>query len=193
MIEPGYNTSFSEGNNLGATAARGEYLLLLNDDALPEPDALVELWNVRKRAEVIGCLIVQDDGRVNHAGTEVLDWPDHIGRGDSLEQWHSRGFHWRESVTFACALVRADWYEERGGLDEAYVYSFEDTDFCLRTLEAGGRVAVQLDAVVRHNECGTRPSGGTNDQANGARYRMLWSERVRPLVAAYRNEVRKDA
>ena len=54
VIEPGYNTSFSEGNNLGAKAATGDYLLLLNDDMVLEPDALARLWACREKASLVG-------------------------------------------------------------------------------------------------------------------------------------------
>lgn len=186
VIEPGYNASFSEGNNLAAQAAQGEYLLLLNDDAVPESEAVARLWSARDAAEVLGCLILQDDGTVNHAGTDVLPWPDHIGRGSSLADWLP-GLHDREAVTFACVLIRADWYAKLEGLDEGYVYSFEDVDFCLRTIANGGRVAVHLGAVVRHNECGTRPRGGTNDGTNAQRYRERWGETVAGIVERYRS------
>lgn len=190
VVEPGYNASFSAGNNLGAKAAEGEYLLLLNDDAKLEPPALYRLWEAREKAEILGCLIVESNGQVNHAGTEIVDWPDHIGRGDPVENWWGQGVLRREAVTFACVLISAAWYAKLGGLDEAYVYSFEDTDLCVRTMVEGGRIAVHTGAIVNHDECGTRPRGGQNDVANARRYRELWLEKVPQIVERYRADGR---
>lgn len=184
VIEPGYNTTFSAGNNLAAKAATGKSLLLVNDDVILSPESLQLLWEAREQAEVLGCLIVHASGTVNHAGAQVVPHPDHIGRHSSVEQW--RGVKPRQAVTFACVLIDAGWYNELGGLDERYVYSFEDTDFCMRTMQAGGRVAVQLDAVVTHDECGTRPRGGKNEQANAVIFSQTWPpDRVAEIVKRY--------
>lgn len=191
VAEPGYNTSYSEGNNLAARAASGRWLLLLNDDARFGPDLLARLWESRERAHVLGCLILHGDGTVNHAGTKLVPWPDHVGRHDPAARWRRNAVEAREAVTFACALVQAEWYRKLDGLDERYFYSFEDTDFCLRTLEAGGHVAVNLGAEVEHDECGTRERGGRNDVDNAAVYRAAWpEEKVRGTVAAYWDRIK---
>lgn len=185
VIEPGYNTSFSTGCNFGAKAASGDYLLLLNDDVRLGMSALGQLWAARGAADVVGCLICHADGTVNHAGTKLVPWPDHVGRGAAVSPAHI-GTVAREAVTFACALVTKEMWDRLGGLDERFHYSFEDTDFCLRVLEAGGRIACALGARVTHDECGTRERHGPRDRANAETYRELWpAEKVEQIVGKY--------
>lgn len=175
VVEPGYNTSFSAGNNLAAKVfSTANYYLLLNDDLQPRPDFLRELWAGRRRFDVTGALILHSDGTVNHAGTKVYPWPDHIARGaPSVEA----GLFQREAVTFAAALIDGAVYR-RFRLDERYHYSFEDTDFCLRVIDAAGTVGVNLAAVATHDECGTRERHGPQDVANAKAYAERWPERV---------------
>lgn len=165
----GYNTTFSEGNNLGAKLARKAanvpYLLLLNDDVSPRPDFLATLWENRHSGDVTGCLLVHGDGTVNHAGSQLLPYPDHLGRGDPEAKWLG-GCVPVYAVTFAVALIRHETWEALGGLDERYSYGFEDTDFCVRVLQRGGIIMCNRDAVAAHEECGTRVRGGKSDKEN---------------------------
>lgn len=170
--------TFSSGNNLIAGAAQGSHLLLLNDDARPAPDCIARLWEARDQAEVLGTLIFHRSGTVNHAGSLVDAGTlrtDHIGRHAPAEQWDRKDIPLRPAVTFACVLIRRDWWEKLGGLDERYVWGWEDTDFCLRTIEAGGSVRVDLGARVTHDECGTRPRNGPRDMDNYTLFHRLWA------------------
>lgn len=186
VVEPGYNMSYSAGNNLAARHSRAGWLLLLNNDVRLRPGALVQLWRHRREAPVLGCLIVNSDGTVNHAGTSLLPWPAHMRRGeDPRAVVDSAGEPCPEvdAVTFACVLIRRDVWDKLGGLDEGYWYCFEDTDFCCRAREAGYDIRVCLQAVVEHDECGTRERGGSYEGENARRYADRWpDEKVRTLL-----------
>lgn len=176
--------TFSSGNNMLAKAARGSHILLLNDDAVPAPGALAALWARRHSAQVLGSLILHTSGTVNHAGTMVdaaTMRTDHIGRHADPKRWrdlagtkHFSG-PLRPAVTFAMVLIERAWWERLGGLDERYVWGWDDTDFCLRTLEAGGDIRVALDAEATHDECGTRPRNGPRDVQNYQLFHQLWA------------------
>jgi GT2 family glycosyltransferase len=182
VIEPGYNTSFSEGNNLGAKAARGEYLLLLNDDMVLEPEALARLWAAREKADLVGMLILNTDGTVNFAGTALWPSSHHMLRNAPREDVEEDAFYRCEAVTGAAILLRKSLYDRLGGLDERYIYGWEDTDFCCRVLDSGGTIGVCMNAVAIHDECGTRVRG------NGGYYRnnfeLFTTTWPKPRIAA---------
>jgi GT2 family glycosyltransferase len=189
VIEPGYNTSFSEGNNLGSKVATSDYLLLLNDDMVLEPECLGNLWQARGRADLIGMLIMNTDGTVNHAGTCLWPTPHHIGRNDPRDFHEADAVMKCDAITFAAAFMRADWYHARGGLDERYIYGYEDTDFSCKSLDAGGTTAVAMNAIAIHDECGTRVRGdGGYHQNNSQLWRRTWTkERVERILEGYWN------
>lgn len=182
VIEPGYNTSFSEGNNLAAEAARAEWLWLLNNDAQPTTECLSELWAAR--GDVTGCLISHVDGSVNHAGVGLAPWPHHLARGNSIAS--VRGAYSEPAprvpaVTFASVLIRRTVWDALGGLDPVYWYCYEDTDFCCRAIEAGYVINLALGALVSHDECGTRERGGAYEQQGADEFRMRWGSKLLAL------------
>lgn len=192
-LEPGYNTTFSTGNNLAVRALKGraDWLLLLNDDVQPEGFMLPNLWRRRDQADILGTLLLHADGTVNHAGTLVTPkFTDHIGRRDPRDRWEKDAAVAVPSVTFAVALIRRTLWDDLGGLDEGYRYGWEDTDFCLRALEAGATIRCVRDAVAVHDECGTRPRGGALDSENYQLFQKRWGAKVLAVLAKYRNRMR---
>lgn len=198
-LDPGYNTTYSAGNNLAVETIQksspSEWLLFLNDDAIPEPTWLAELWSKRELADVVGCLLLNQDGTVNHAGTEVSakglgGCSNHLGRNQPREDFS--GFAYTPSVTFAAALVNAGTFERVGGFDPRYNYGFEDTDFCLKVIADGGRVGCARDAVAIHDECGTRPRGGEADQHNVEQFIQTWKHRLFTVLSEYVKDMKPE-
>jgi GT2 family glycosyltransferase len=110
---------------------------------------------------------------------------DHLGRGQARKDWESKEAAYCDAVTFAAALIKRDTWDFLGGLDEAYRYGWEDTDFCMRVLEAGGAIKCARDAVALHDECGTRPRGGQNDSTNYQLFTSRWEAKIPALLTAY--------
>ncbi|MFP3923914.1 glycosyltransferase family 2 protein [Pseudomonas sp. W5-36] len=134
--------NYSRINNVAAAQARGEYLVLLNNDtAIVHSRWLDELLNHALRPEVgvVGAKLLFPNGRMQHAGVRLgMDGPaghQHIG-----EPSHIQGYMQRvqvdqdlSAVTAACLMVRRSIYEEVGGLDEeAFVVSYNDVDLCMK-------------------------------------------------------------
>lgn len=184
----GQNVSYSQGNNALAHQAirRGHtHLVLLNDDAVLAPDALEALDTAIRHdpKAIVGALLVEADGkRVNHAGHDPRLGDPHIGRGMPASTFRGGGIASAPCVTFAFAAVPAALWQELGGLDEGYVYGYEDTDFCLRARERGARIVVQRNAEAVHGECGTRPRGGAQDVMNAKRFQARWGHRLGELL-----------
>jgi GT2 family glycosyltransferase/Flp pilus assembly protein TadD len=173
------NLGFAKACNQGARAARGKYLVFLNNDTIPQPgwlSSLVSEVDAHPEVGIVGSKLLYPDGTVQHAGV-VRDsqhlLPYHIYKsfaGDHPAVNQRREF---QIVTAACLLIRRALFEEVGGFDEAYVNGFEDADLCLKVREQGHVVVYQPRSVVVHLESQT-PGRKQNEDANAARFLDRW-------------------
>jgi len=176
----GRNLSFAEANDWAIGELSADRALLLNNDARLTAGSLQAMLG--HDAPIVGALILDEDGSVNHAGVRIAldDGPYHLGRGDDPERWAGRCAP-TEATTFAAALVRRDAYLGAGGMDDGYWYGFEDVDLCLRIRERGGEILTCREARVLHAEKTTRGDGF--DAQNFDRYRRTWLETGRARAA----------
>lgn len=182
--EGGFN--FSAINNFGAQAARGEYLLLLNNDVeLETPDFVREMLSYAQRPDVgaVGAKLFYPDGTVQHAGV-------FIGIGGSAGHNHkghprnSAGDMYRLAttqnlcaVTGACLMVKSELYARFGGLDaENFAVAYNDVDFCLRLWQAGYLNVMTPFAQATHYESKSR---GDDTRAGGEKQARYEAERTR--------------
>lgn len=175
--------NFSRMCNLAAREARGELLLLLNDDTVPlQRDWMARMAAQAGRREVGACgaFLTYPDGRIQHAGVMIgtsngAGHPGRLSTGSAIWPWLAMT---REqlAVTGACLMTRRAVWEEMGGLDETYPVNYNDVDFCLRCGDAGYKVILEADARVEHRESTTRATG----IRYGERRRFLerWSRRL---------------
>lgn len=164
--------NYSSINNRAAACARGEILVLLNNDIeIVARDWLVELVSHAIRPEIgaVGALLYYPDGKIQHAGVvlgiagpmKVGGIAGHVGKYFSPKQavggnrTHvAQNF---SAVTAACLAVRKKLFEEIGGFDEINLpVSFNDVDFCLKILKAGYRNLWTPFAILVHHESATR-------------------------------------
>jgi GT2 family glycosyltransferase len=150
------NVGFAGAVNLGAAEARGEYLVLLNDDAEVLPgwlEALVESAESRPDLAAVGSTLLFADGTVQEIGAVI--WSDgsatNVGRGQP-EKSLRYGFERRVDYCSGCSmLVRRSTWLQVGGLDEGYFPAYyEDVDLCFRIQELGKEVWVQPRSQVVH-------------------------------------------
>lgn len=152
------NLGFAAGCNRARASARGEFLVLLNDDVEVEAgwlEALVETAAAHPAAAAVGSRVLFPDGTLQEAGCVV--WDDGstapVGRGVAAE---ARAYEHLRQVDYcsACALlVRARCWDEAGGMDAEYFPAYyEDTDLCLAMQERGFTILYEPRAVVRHVE-----------------------------------------
>ncbi|WP_236692034.1 rhamnan synthesis F family protein [Amantichitinum ursilacus] len=152
--------NFSAMNNMAAREAKGEYLLLLNNDtAAIQDNWLEELVRIALRPDVgmVGPRLLYPDGRVQHAGVVLgLRGPaDHPFIGMNRDE---RGYMNRlqvtqnySAVTAACALIRTSLYHAVGGMDEtAFKVSYNDVDLCLKVRAAGYLIVFTPHVSVMH-------------------------------------------
>lgn len=166
------NLGFSGGCNVGIKAARGDVLILLNQDTCVAPDWLETLCAAVQEPEIgiVGCKVLYPDGQtIQHAGGG-FEWPlalaHHYGQGERDDgQWDIP--RQVEYVTGAAMAFRRSLVEHIGMLDEGFWPGyFEDGDYCLRASEAGYRIWYAPQAILVHQET----SSITNKAAVGRAY-----------------------
>ncbi|MBL5882906.1 glycosyltransferase [Lelliottia aquatilis] len=152
--------NYSAINNMAAREARGEYLVLLNNDTgVIENNWLDHLLNHGLRPEVgiTGARLLYPSGNIQHAGVVMgLRGPaDHpFINSEKDKPGYMNRLHCDQNynvVTAACLLVRKSVYEAVGGLDEEqFRVSYNDVDFCLKVREAGYLTVWTPYSVVMH-------------------------------------------
>lgn len=163
LLEPGTNTGFTGGCNLGAAATGTEFLAFVNSDALVEPGALAALVAVAARPEVglasASLRLAGTPELLNTAGNPVhvlgLSWAGHLGEPASAHAVERP----IPSATGAAVAVRRSVWEALGGFTEEFFAYCEDADLSLRCWQQGWDVVYVPSAVVLHHyEFGRNPA-----------------------------------
>ncbi|MCC8986147.1 MAG: glycosyltransferase, partial [Candidatus Contendobacter sp.] len=157
--------NYSAINNHAARLARGEFLLLLNNDTvILDHDWLETLVAIGLRPDVgaVGCRLIYPNRSIQHAGVIVGlgGVADHIGIGLPME---TPGYMGRarlsqnfSAVTAACLLVRQQVFFDVGGFDERdFAVLFNDVDFCLKLGERGYRIVWSPSVTLIHHGSST--------------------------------------
>ena len=157
--------NYSAINNYGATFARGEYLLLLNNDTeIINPDCLEELLGYCMRSDVgaVGARLYYEDDTIQHAGV-VLGMGGIAGHIMCQASCEDKGYFGRavnvqeiSAVTAACMLMKVEDFEAVGGFDEEFVVAFNDIDLCMKERAAGKKVVFTPYAELYHYESKSR-------------------------------------
>jgi glycosyltransferase involved in cell wall biosynthesis len=178
VIEAPGPFNFSALNNRAAAEARGEVLLLLNNDiSVIHPDWLDEMvaQAVRPNVGAVGARLLYPDGKVQHAGV-VLGINGVAGHllyhapGDEPGYYkHLKTPRNVSAVTAACLAMRKAVYDEVGGLDaERLAVAFNDVDLCLKVRKAGYDIVWTPWAELHHHESASR--GDDRAPADQARF-----------------------
>ena len=169
--EAGFN--YSAINNFGFKFAKGDYIMLLNNDVeLITSDIFQSMLGFCMRPEVgiVGAKLLYNDHTVQHAGVLVGagGLADHVFKGIHEDDpgYMGRAISSQDvsAVTAACLLVKRSVYEEVGGLEEEFQVAFNDVDFCLKVRKAGYLVVYDADVKLFHYESKSRGMEDTTDR-----------------------------
>lgn len=175
--------NFSAMCNLGVRRAKGEFVLLLNDDI----EVIEKNWlrimlgqALLPGVGAVGAKLWYPEGeKMQHAGVTNM----HVGPSHKMTTFpddrtyyygHNTVSYDMLAVTAACLLVKKAVYEEAGGLDENMAVSYNDVDFCFTLAERGYRNVFRNDAVLLHHESASRGLDGESDE----KWRRLLEEKA---------------
>jgi len=154
------NVGFAAACNLGARAAAGEYLLLLNPDCILPPGALTALvrgMNILPNTMLAGAHMVNPDGSEQRGGRRCLLTPSSaLGEMAGLRKLNRHHTpmpcetHDVAAVSGACMCIRKADFELLGGMDEGYFLHVEDMDLCMRVAKAGKRIVCVPEVTIAH-------------------------------------------
>ncbi len=156
------NLGYRRGNQLGIQQARGEYIVVMNDDVELHPRLLEELVDAARREERVAIvapaiLVYGDSTRVNAAGSDLLPVGFYAARGKDHPFQGLRRPRGIAAASGCCFLVRRDFLERSGGfapvfdtLPSGWHASLEDLDLCWRAWAEGWRVVYQPKALLWH-------------------------------------------
>lgn len=165
--------NYSAINNFGVRHARGDYLLLLNNDVeIINGDWLTEMLShcQRKEVGIVGAKLYYPDNTIQHAGIIIgiggIAGSVFVGLPRAFSGYlHKASIQLDLSaVTAACMLVKRSVFEQVGGLEEKLKVAFNDVDFCLRVREKGYLVVYDPYAELYHYESKTRGAEDTKEK-----------------------------
>ena len=174
------NLGFVGSCNRGAEAARGRYVVMLNNDTQVLDgwlDALAETFRLFPDTGLAGGVLVYPDGTMQEAGGIVFrdgsGW--NYGKGDEAGR---PSYQYTREVDYcsgACIMLETRLFRELGGFDEHYAPAYyEDTDLAFRVREKGLKVRVQPRSVIIHHEGAT---SGTDLNEGAKRYQAVNREK----------------
>jgi GT2 family glycosyltransferase len=184
LVSTGANLGYAGGNNVGIKLAleRGaDYILLMNPDAYVTPECvdemLVRLTSAPDLAAVSPIILNHGDGTIWYAGSEI-DWKTgathHIGANEKdIGQYDDVEFTSRGN---GCVMLfRSEALRSVGLLDERYFLYYEETDWSVRAMKKGMRIAIAPKARAYHEpSLSTGGSGGRIYQYYLTRNRLLF-------------------
>lgn len=156
------NWGFGAAVNAGAKTALdhgAETIVVLNPDATMDQAEMVRLVAaVGNDPGLMACpLIKTSHGDIWFDGMELYTATGRVASNRRREQPAGPHQPW---LTGACFAISQDLWLRTGGFDEDYFLYWEDVDFSLRVLRAGGRLGVLHDVVAIHDPGGTQTGLG---------------------------------
>lgn len=157
VLQNSVNLGFGAANNEGLQAAAGRFILLLNSDAFPEPNAIREMLSFLQEhadAGVAGPRILNQDGSLQIScykfPSPVHAWKENLWLSRGYNDWAHDEVREVEFVIGACMLVRREAFLDVGGFDEKYFMYSEEADWERRMRDRGWKVMFVPSARVTH-------------------------------------------
>ncbi|MGC8602465.1 MAG: glycosyltransferase family 2 protein, partial [Desulfomonilaceae bacterium] len=168
ILEAGRNLGFAAANNLGFSISSGEFVLLLNTDALLDTKCLSRMLDLTKsddRIALVGPQLLNLDGTnqtsyeatptlltetTNRSLLKRLFPKRYPGKNENLTEARDV-----ETVIGAVMLIRRKAFNEVGGFDPSYFFFFEETDLAMRLRLAGWKIKHEPAAKAIHLQGGS--------------------------------------
>lgn len=165
VIDADMEFNYSKINNLGVKNAKGEYIVLLNNDTeIISPDWLSNMVGYAMQSHIgaVGAKLIYPDNTLQHCGVVlgIAHTAGHFGVGTSR---FDNGFYARYmvpydngAVTAACLMVKKSKFLEVNGLDEELSVAFNDVEFNIKLLKKGYYNVCLPQVMLYHYESKSR-------------------------------------
>jgi O-antigen biosynthesis protein len=169
LLKNNQNYGFSKAVNQGVKIAKGDFICLLNPDALVEIKTLDILYrHLQNNIDVgiVGAKVVNPDGSLQLAskrsfptfliGLSKLLGLDKLFPKSKLFGKYNKTFDNENKITVvdavsgSCMMFRKKLFQQMEGFDESFFLYFEDTDFCTRVMDAGYKILFIPKAIIIH-------------------------------------------
>lgn len=182
IIENGCNNGFGRACNQAIGQSTGEFVLLLNNDAHVQPDALDRFeQDLRElpRAAIVAGQLYGPDGATQRAHGVLPTVRAELGLGrPPLPKLAPDRPNEVETVVGACMAVRRAAIAQAGLLDEAFFFYFEETEWCARLRRCGWQVWLDPRIRVTHLKGASTRTVRRGAQVEMLRSRLLFYRRV---------------
>ncbi|HZX91872.1 MAG TPA: glycosyltransferase [Rudaea sp.] len=176
VIRNAQNLGFVGSCNAGAGAARGDFVLFLNNDTVVTAgwlEALLRCFDEEPDAGLVGAKLVYPDGRLQEAGGIIFSDGSGWNYGRFEDPADPR-YNFRREADYcsgAAILIRRELLAKMGGFDARYAPAYyEDTDLAFAVRAAGLKVFYEPRAVVVHFEGVT---AGTDTASGMKRFQVV--------------------
>ena len=152
--------NFSKLMNFGVAHAKGNYLLLLNNDTeVITPNWIETMLGICAREDVgaVGAKLYYPDNTIQHAGLCVTGGvAGHLCQSMPKDNWGYFALNDAQqdfsAVTAACIMTKRSEYEKVGGFTEELQVAFNDVDFCLKLREINDLIVYTPEVELYHYE-----------------------------------------
>ena len=155
------NTNFGPASNLGARLAKGEYLVLLNNDTVAKPDwypPLLDDFSQYPNIFATGPILTYpNDGpfgeMVQHLGVCISPFyqVEHLYGHLPVASPFVCKRRFLQCITAACMMMPRAVFLNHGGFDEQYINGCEDVDLCARLYHEGFRATINPKSRMVHH------------------------------------------
>ncbi|HWR87319.1 MAG TPA: glycosyltransferase family 2 protein [Acidiferrobacterales bacterium] len=168
------NNGFARANNQAIARASGEFILLLNSDAVLAADVLDRFEADFRRESRVGAItgqLLDAAGGRQRSGGSLPTALNELGLGFLKKkpvQVEHNGLVETETVVGACMAVRMAVIQEAGSLDNDFFFYGEDIEWCYRIRRYGWLVVIDPAARITHIK-----GAATRGKRRGAQVEML--------------------
>jgi len=189
IVENGCNNGFARACNQGLAAARGRYVLFLNNDAFLPPDALdrfAEDFSLYPKAALIGGQLVGEDGLPQRSAGVAPTFLSELGliRRKPPDVSNSPRPVEVETLVGACMAFRRELADSAGRLDEDFFFYFEETEWCVRLRRQGWKVMLDPRVRITHLKGVSTRAIRREAQVEMFRSRLLYYRKTMPPLLA---------
>ncbi len=189
VINSPKNLGFAGGNNIGIRAAKGEYLLFINNDAVLQKDTidnLLKTFETSKNVGIVSPLIYyfpeneEDERRIQYAGTtpvnNITGRNTTIGLGE-IDKNQYQNIEPTAYIHGAAMMISRKALEKTGLMPELFFLYYEELDWSEMIRRANFEVYVNHKAKVFHKESYSIGSNSLLKTHYITRNRMLFMRR----------------